>query len=56
MFRLVPSKWQDAQMDGHTDIVKTICPPYLACLMKEVFLMNKSVKKIIKIGSQITTL
>ena len=48
MFGLVPSKWKDAQMDGHTDIVKPIFPPYIACLVKEVFLMNKSVKKLFK--------
>ena len=55
MFRLVPSKRKDAQMEGHTDIVKSICLPYIAFLMKEVSLMNKSVKKLLKSVSQIVT-
>ena len=42
----MPSKRR--RTDEQTDIVKQICAPYIARLMKEVSLMNNSVKKLLK--------
>ena len=38
----------EGRTDEQTDIVKLICAPYIAFLMKEVSLMNNSVKKLLK--------
>ena len=38
----------EGRTDEETDIVKPICAPYIARLMKDVSLMNNSVKNLLK--------
>ena len=40
----------EGRTDEQIDIVKPICAPYIARLMKEVSLMNNSVKKLLKLN------